>query len=248
MDIQNLLESIGLTRQESKCFTSLYELKETKIGTLSKKSKIATSNIYPVLDSLMGKGLASFKIINNIRIYMPSSLNSISDLIGARQKDLDKKKIQVKEAISKLKNTSSVQDSFQNYKFFVGVSGIRSLWHEVLEKMKQTKRKSILKVYGMTKESSENLRGFYDEFHKKRSKLGHEYHLIASEDDKKHAESRKKLKSKVKLISLENESAFAVFEDLFITYYSVGKQPIGFLIKDKKISETFNQMFEKLWA
>lgn len=247
MEIQELLESIGLTKQEAKCFIALYELKESKIGELSKKSKIATANIYPVLDSLMNKGLTSFKIVNNIRIYMPSSLESINELIKHKQEDLDQKKEMVKKAISSLHHLSSIQDSFQNYKFFVGVPGIKSLWNEVLDVMRQTKKKSILKVYGMTKESSENLRGFYNEFHEKRVKLGHEYYLVASLEDKEHAALRRKQLAKVKLMEMQNEGAFGVFEDLFIVYYSVGKNPIGFLIIDRKIADTFDQIFEKMW-
>ncbi len=39
MDLRNLLESIGLTKQEAKCYIALYQLKEAKQESYQKNQK-----------------------------------------------------------------------------------------------------------------------------------------------------------------------------------------------------------------
>jgi sugar-specific transcriptional regulator TrmB len=245
-EVQPLLESIGLTKQEAKCFIALCELKESKVGALSRKAEIATANIYPVLDALMSMGLASYKTINNVRIFMPAPPEAINELVRKRQEELDQKKQEVQDAIAKLKRIPDFQENFSNYKFFVGVAGIKSMWNEVLEHM-QTAKPSTLMLYGATKDAITNLRGFYDEFQRERARLGHKYQLLITPESRELASARKRQNSEVRFTQMSNEGEFAVFEDLFIVYYSVGPQPVGFLIRDRKIADAFKEIYIKVW-
>ena len=72
--LQTILAKIGLTTQESRVYLALLELQEAQTGQLCKFTKIASSNIYKILDALMKKGLASYRVQNNIKIETTVSL------------------------------------------------------------------------------------------------------------------------------------------------------------------------------
>lgn len=246
MDIQKLLEEIGLTKQEAKCYLAVYQLKEAKAGELSKYSEISTSNLYPVIDSLLKKGLISYKLKNNIRIFIPSPIESINNLIEEKQKKLDEQKKQAQKAILNLKTSKETQ-TISDYKYFEGISGLKSLWNEITDYMQNLNKKITLKIYSPPLKDFQIMLGFYDEFHKKRVRLKIPYKLIANKEDSKLIKKRKSEGAKVKTLELKNETEIAVIGELVSIQTSTGKKPYGFLIKDKKIADTFDQIFEQIW-
>jgi sugar-specific transcriptional regulator TrmB len=68
-EIEKILVKIGLTSQESKVYLALLTLQEAKTGVLCKETGIASSNIYTILDKLLEKGLASYRVHNNIKKF-----------------------------------------------------------------------------------------------------------------------------------------------------------------------------------
>ncbi len=48
-------------------------------------------------------------------------------------------------------------------------------------------------------------------------------------------------------MNLQNEAEWGIINKNFYFQYSVGKKPIGFLIQDHKIIQTFEQVFDQLW-
>jgi sugar-specific transcriptional regulator TrmB len=247
MELLTLLEEIGLTKQESRAYVSLYEMKEAKAGEISEKSKIATPNLYPVLESLIKKGLVSYKIANNIRIFYPVSIEIFNEMIKKKQEELNIQKDKVREAILHLKSPESNNKFMSDYKYFEGILGIKSLWNEVSSHMENFGKEAILKIYSAPKQKVENLRGFYNEFHKKRIKLKQGYHLIADKRDEEILKLRKDKNAEIRTTELKNEVAMGCFQDLFFITCQTGDKPNGFLIKDNRIAETFNQIFEQLW-
>ena len=61
----NILESIGLTHNESIVYLSLLKRGTSKSGDILNASGINSGKIYEILESLKRKGLASESIINN---------------------------------------------------------------------------------------------------------------------------------------------------------------------------------------
>src|SRR3989344_4816195 len=86
-----VLESIGLTRNESKVYLAL--LKE---GT----SK--TGKIYEILESLKKKGLASESKINNTKQYTAAAPSQILDYLDMRRKDLEEDESVIRKEIPAL--------------------------------------------------------------------------------------------------------------------------------------------------
>lgn len=244
IDTEEVLKKIGITRQETKVYLALLELQEAQTGKLCKYTKIASSNIYNILDSLMKKGLISYRVQNNIKVFMPSPPEILNELFLEKQKKLDQERKEVAEIISNLKKTELPKEPYSNYKYFEGIIGIKAMWHKVNQEMnpEQTER-----VYTAKKESYERLVGFYTEHHYLRVKKKVKSRMIFPKEDKALAEKRINEFTQVKFMDLKNEAEWGTIGDNFFIQYLTSKKPRAFLITDKIFSETFNQVFDELW-
>ena len=86
--VEEILSKIGLTNQEARTYLALLKLQEAQTGALCKDVNIASSNIYKILDSLMKKGLVSYRVQNNIKIFMPAHPETLNELFLEKQKRL----------------------------------------------------------------------------------------------------------------------------------------------------------------
>ncbi|MEE9525383.1 MAG: helix-turn-helix domain-containing protein, partial [Candidatus Woesearchaeota archaeon] len=129
--IQETLKKVGLTTQESRVYLKLLTLQEARTGLLCKETKIASSNIYKILDSLIKKGLVSYRVQNNIKVFMPSSPEALNELFLKKEKKLEQERKEINQAIAKLKTKKITSPPESNYKYFEGISGIKAMWHEI---------------------------------------------------------------------------------------------------------------------
>ena len=243
-NISDILAKIGLSLQESKVYLALLELQEAQTGLLCRTSEIASSNIYRILDSLMAKGLVSYRVQNNIKVFMAAPPDVLNELFLEKQKNLEQERKQVSELVSNLKRRSVDNEPYSNYKYFEGIPRIKSMWCEINSSMSE---KSVVKVHTAKMESYAGLVGFYNEHHKARVKNKVKEQIIFPEEDTELAKKRKDKHTEIKFMNLDNDAEWGVLDDLFFIQYVTSKVPRAFLIKDKIFAKTFEQVFDKLW-
>lgn len=241
----NILKKIGLTYQESKVYVSLLELGEAQTGALCIKTKIASSNIYKILETLKNKGLVSTRIKNNIKIFIPSSPEAIYEIFLDKEREIENQRSEIKEIIYKLKNVTAKKEINSNYKYFEGLSGIKSMWLEINNKMSPN---YIIKIHTARKESYEKFIDFYNIHHKLRKQKKIKELMIFPKEDTDLAKKRVDEFTKIKFMELKNDAEWGVFNDVFFIQYIVNKNPKGFLIKDDIFAKTMEQNFDKLWS
>jgi len=247
-EIEPLLIGIGLTKQEAHCYLALYSLKESKAGKLSKESKIATANIYPVLDSLVKKGLASYRLQNNVKIFFASPPDAFNEFVEQKQKQLNEQREKVKQTISTLKITEIQNEPQSGYKYYEGISGIKSMWYEIFNEFPKLNKSTTIKVYAAEQEASSSLLGFYNEFNEMRIKEGLPYKLILDEKMLAYGKKRSKLyKTEVKYLNSKNKAAWGVIGNMFYINHAIGKKPVCFLIRDEIIAKTFEEAYDRIW-
>ena len=80
--INNLeaLKSAGLNDREALTYLDLQQNGESQTGKICKRTRIPSSQIYMILESLLEKGLVNFKIVNNIKVYRASDPDTLSNL------------------------------------------------------------------------------------------------------------------------------------------------------------------------
>ena len=242
--IETILEKIGLTSQESRVYLALLELQQAKTGNLCKTTNIASSHIYKILDSLIKKGLISYRLQNNIKVFMPSPPETLDELFLEKQKRLEEERKEIKQLISNLKKKEVKKEPQSNYKYFEGLTGIKALWYEINKKMSSD---YIIRCYTGRKGSYERIIGFYSEHHKLRTRKNVQERLIFPLEDTGLANKRRNKLTEIKFTDLKNDTEWGVVKDMVYIQYITGKIPRGFLIKDQTFAKTFEEVFDKLW-
>lgn len=237
---------IGFTQNEARTYKILLELNEAQTGVLCDKLKIPSSHIYRILKSLIEKGVVSYKVVNNIKIFRPNNPESLNAIYLKKKDELEIQRKQIQESITNLKKIPIQKEHYSDYKYFEGISGIKSMWLEMIDILEPN-----TEVYAFIsiEEGFKTLNAFYlEEFHKPRAKKKIHEKMIMSKNDRKYAKQRLKLGYfEPRFMDLDNEAEFFIYEGNIILQYTNKKTPRGFLIKDPIFAHTFKSIFNHLW-
>jgi sugar-specific transcriptional regulator TrmB len=243
-EIVKQLMNIGFTQNEARTYTELLELKEAQTGLLCDKLKIPSSHIYRILNSLIKKGVISYKIVNNIKVFMSAPPEILNELFLEKQKKLEEERKKINELVLNLKKREPEKETYSNYKYYEGMIGIKAMWHEINSIMD---KEIIIKAYTAKKESYERFVGFYTEHHKLRKQKQVMEKLIFPKEDIKLAKKRKDKFTEIKFMDLKNDAEWGILKNTFYVQYITGKTPRGFLIHDAIFAKTFESVFDHLW-
>ncbi len=142
MEEQAILEDLGLTQGEIKVYYSLFELGQTTVGPLSKRSGVTHAKVYPILDRLIAKGLASSAICAGRKNFSATHPNALLELVDRRVRALREERKEIEEAIPKLLALRKEDDQYS--RVYEGFAGLRSLFHEVFTTQDGVKEVRVL--------------------------------------------------------------------------------------------------------
>jgi len=218
-------------------FQTLQKLGKTTTGPLAKESNIPTSHIYKLLEEMKDEGLVSTSLENNKTYFEHTSVEALERYLN-QDKDI------INDILEKSKNLEQTsKSSNSSIQEFNGIKSIKGMWDIMNATLTS---KSRVKLYTATKESYQNLIGFYDEHHRiQKVKNVTEKMIFDSNDDE--AKRRLGPLTEVKVTKLSNRAEFGIINDLAFFQYTISNNPKGYLIKDALLVETLNQMFDQIW-
>lgn len=239
------LEKLGLTEGEAKVFLALTELGSSTVGPIVKKSKVAYSNIYEILERLIEKGIVSFIIINKTKHFQSVSPSNLLEYLNKKEIEIVKQKETLSELIPRLEKLKE-QTPKQNATLFIGLKGLRAAYEELFKEAK--KGEENLWVYSHNENYSEQSDNFY--LHNW-FELSRKYKIKSrGVANNSYASSKfaKKFKKKFELCFVEFPifSHGETFGDRFLLV-SWEDPVISVLITAKHVSENFNRYFESVW-
>lgn len=82
---QELLQKLGLTKNESLIYLTLLKTGPAKVSLIIKQAQFKSGKIYQVLDSLVEKGIVSYIIKNKVKHYLPENPHKILDFLHERK-------------------------------------------------------------------------------------------------------------------------------------------------------------------
>ncbi|MFC2134408.1 TrmB family transcriptional regulator [Bacteroidota bacterium] len=110
-----VLENIGLSRNESKTYLALLELGFTPAGTIAKKARIDRTNIYDSLEKLKTKGLVGFVSKAGTRHYEAAKPKFLKNMIRDKEKQLSNilPQLELSESLKEKRNRTNVYEGIQ---------------------------------------------------------------------------------------------------------------------------------------
>jgi sugar-specific transcriptional regulator TrmB len=240
------LTKIGLGKNEAEVYLALLELGESKAGNLSQHSKVPTSHIYPILETLYNQGLIAYKLANNVKIFYCNPPETLKTLYIKKQKDLEEEKKLLLKSIESINLLPKTKDTFSDYKYFEGVSGIISMWQEIISDLEP---KTEIEVLAGVEEAIEQFNHIFMEFQKERVRKKIKQRIIfPNRINRKYAQEREKLGLiDTRYLDFEQKTEICIFNDFLAIEYIGEDKPRAFLIKDKLFVSYFRAIFNLIW-
>ncbi|MCK4589834.1 MAG: hypothetical protein KAT77_05290 [Nanoarchaeota archaeon] len=234
---EEILIKAGLVRNEAKVYLALLQLGSASVTEISQGSGVERTLVYGVLRKLMEKGLVSSVVKINKKYFEPANPQKILDLIKEREK-------QIEGALPELKRMYKSIEKKQEVHHYKGKEGTKTILEELLKENKEWL------IFGTTGKTAELLSFYLPQFHRKRIERKTMFKAIYSEESIKRAEEIKKMKfTEVKILPKEYMTpthVSIVGNKVGIILWS--EEPLGILIENKEIAESFKNYFKLLWS
>jgi len=124
------LLKIGLTEGEAKIYAALLELGSSSVGPIKKRTKIAHSNIYEILERLLAKGIVTIIIKNGVKTFQAVNPGNLSNYLDKKEQELKKERKILQEALPRIKALQEIHPK-QEAMLFIGTKGLRSAYDEL---------------------------------------------------------------------------------------------------------------------
>ncbi len=233
------LENIGLTKGEAKVYLALIELGSTTVGPLVKKSYVAYSNIYEILNRLIEKGLVSYIVKSRTKYFQAASPQCFSDYFKKKEQDLKLQKEDFSKILPRLLNIQT-STSNESVEVFIGLKGLKTAYEKLFSGLE--KNEENLFFYIHDKKYGDQADTFYFNIHdliKSYKNRG-----VSNEEGRK-SEFNKKVKY-IRYVNFPIPGNMEVGgENMLIISWE--KPVSAILIHSPSIAENFRKYFYEVW-
>jgi len=229
------LQELGLSLTESKVYLSLLNLGSALAGEITKKSEVNRTNVYDALERLIEKGLVTYVITANRKVFQVVNPKRLKELLKEKQEKLNRIFPDLEE---RYKETKSKEDAV----IFRGKRGIKTIFEDMIKE-----RKDIL-TYGAESKFAEMFPNYQKQWNLKRKKAKIKIRMLYNEKVRK-----EKIKEKINLVSMkflpekyDFPSTVHVYGNKVVIIVWT-ELPFGFMIKSKEAVRSNKHFFELLW-
>lgn len=132
--IEEALEQLGLTKNETDAYLFLVEYGPQTAGSLSALSKLNRTTLYGVLKGLLSHGLVSTHQNDlGVAFYRAIEPRYLLHNIEKKEKELSELKTNIKNALPQLEAAYKGPTQIPRVKFFEGRKGVESLYEDSIE-------------------------------------------------------------------------------------------------------------------
>ena len=238
------LMELGLTQGEAKVYLALSELGSSTVGPVVKKSSVAYSHIYEILNRLLEDGLATFVIKNKTKYFQAVSPENLLDYLEKKEKEVNRQKRIFTKLLPKLKIGFAKPE--EEAQIFIGMKGLKAAYIKMFTEASGSGE--YLFFYIHRKEYAEESDRFYignTSFFRKLFRMrGVVVRGITNEEYRR---SKAVFSTtKMRYVNFPIPSTFEIFQDrLMIISWAV--KPVAFLIKSKEVADIMKEYFESVW-
>jgi len=128
-EIRITLEKYGLSQNEAKVYLTLISLGNAMAGKISKEAMMDRTSCYDALKKLIKKGLVSYVVEANRKLFKAISPNRLLGILKEKQEDIERILPELKEIYRPEKGKSNVT-------MFKGYRGIKTVFEDILAEAK----------------------------------------------------------------------------------------------------------------
>jgi sugar-specific transcriptional regulator TrmB len=244
--IEDTLKSVGFTSSEVKVFLALLELGSTTITQIIEKSGVTSSKIYELLDKLIKKGLVSQVIKENRKYYEPVPPKRILEYLNEKQTELQTQINDVKAILPELDLKYALAKEVAEVSVYKSMKGMETIFSIIRD---ACNKGDEYYVYGARSGVTPTQNLFLLKHHALRIEKGVKAKILFSKDPANITKPYEEMKlTHVKYLEPEliGPTQIMIVKDFAITVLWK-ENPVGIIIQNKEIAESYKKYFDYLW-
>ncbi len=233
-----MLQKLGLNQTEIKIYRALLTLGSSLAGEITKQAQINRSQGYDALERLIEKGLVSYVIKENRKYFQIDTPQKLLELAREEERKAKENQREIQILLPSLISQFGKNRERPEAAIYRGKKGMKTIFEDVL-------RHKEYWVFGSSGKFKEIMDPFFTHFQKAVIKKRIKCKLLVSEKARgknilEHAERRFLPEEYITLIS-------TLVYGNNVAVISWSDDPIGFVIKDTKVAESYRSYFTVMW-
>jgi len=237
-----ILEELGLTKNEVKVYLALLELGSTPAGKLIKKVGMHRGIVYDLIDLLIDKGLVSYVIKANRKYFEANDPERLKEYLESKKQELEKKQMDLDKLIPELQLKRQISKEEQEGTIFKGKKGLKSIFEDILNDKKEWL------VFGATGKFKDIFHAYFIQFHNRRAKSKIPLRIIFKDEIRKQRREIDLKLCNIKYLPdsyLTPSTTFIYGNKVAIINWST--EPMAFLMRSKQVADSYRSFFDVLW-
>jgi len=236
------LEKLGLSGNEAKIYLFLLRHGEKTTGPIIKETGIANSRVYESLNTLIGKGLVTYRVQKRGKYFQAADP---SKFLENEEEKLKK----IESLIPSLKTIQSKEEKETNVSIYEGFEGFKTAFKKIIDDCPQ---EETIYILGFSEQpfATESLRVFISNMNVKSAQKKQKLRILMDSSAKetlgKDREKEKYTEVRYMPKGYISPAGIDIFED-YVYIFLWEENPFVFMIKNKRIAESFKQYFQFLW-
>lgn len=234
------LDKIGLSENEGKVYLASLQLGPSKVSRLSRASEVKRTTVYPVVESLIRKGLIREKVEGLKSVFVAENPDRLENILEERNK-------QLKEVFPQFKALYSLEGNESVIKYYDTNEGLKNVYRELLAELRTNDNYYVI---GDPKRYDTSNEKFFKDFIQKRVKikLNAKILLTPSELANEYKKFEKNFGEEVKIM-LEGASTDVnvVITENKLIIHQIIEPRITMVIENKSIVKMQQMLFEMVW-
>lgn len=229
---KKILEKAGFSKGEIEVYLMLLKCGNSKVSAIAQFTGLHRTNIYDILEKLLEKGIVSYVIENDTKIFSAASANKILDYLNERSEE-------VKSIIPDLDRFSNYNSGQSVVEIFKGKEGLKTVLRDIIHEKKPY---CVFEENGTIERVLPN---FYPQFNKLLSFEKIPVMVLTNEISSVSKRSLMQIRKLPKFVSFP--SATAIYGDKVVIF--VWDEPYyAFMIRSKSVAKSYQNFFESLWS
>ena len=240
-----ILEQIGLSRNEIKVYFALLELDQSSATPIVKKADIPNSKVYQTIEKLIKKGLASYVIKNNVKYFQASDPKHLIGLLSEKEEQIIQQKQEIGKLIPQIELKRKFAEEKQEAVVYESFDGIKAAFNVILDSLNPGEEYLVFMLGEALKEKQ--VIRFFQNYHKKRVEKAIKARLISHvlfKDIVKRQHMYKGMKAR--FTNQKLPIGTFIFKNHVMTVVWEEK-PTAFVIKSRKNYECYKEFFDEIW-
>ena len=243
MEIELVLQKLGLNKQETAVYLNSLKLGLAKASEIAQKSRIKREASYYVLKLLQEKGFISEVIKSGVKYYNAIQPKRILEMVEEKNQQ---EKEMIKEVLPQLESLQGVALTRPRIEVYEGVEGFKTAVSKLVEKENQ----EIL-CY-VPEKILHYIPTFHPQFRRRRKERNVKLKVITEKtnfmEDIKKADKEELRETRFnQRMFVEEDSAFYILKDAIIILKMNEKEQLGIYIKEESVAKLQRKIFEEIW-